>query len=754
MVKIDSRGKEEIRGQLRSRAASYTPEWNLDPESPDIAAALALACADMFEGTVRKINSLPLKNEIAFFNTVDFSLLSAAPSEGYVSFGLSSEDVGTTEVPKGTVLSSYAGDGEPVRFETLDEVLVSPAKIAAAFCVDDSLDRIGRYETVSSFGKGLFSLPGGNLQTHVLTMTHPYAFNIATEGELCLCFYRGAGAPLVSSAIGALADTENVKIEYLTAEDGYVPFRDVRERGGRLYLRKQADMPAMICSEEQPALRITASDISSVNELSYSYAEVMPSGKEIVPDMIYNGSTELGTDIFFPFGERFQLFSEIYIGCAEVLDKRGAVVTLSFDLSMIKVPIENQIEDEIKWKWIANKDSFKERASYEITITEVIWEYYNGSGWSRLFRDGSYSDIFNYTQGVTGSFRTMTFVCPKDISPVFVGTGEDMFIRARVIKAENLYKLRGNYLSPQIRNISFEYHYEERGCRILDSSTFNCLEEKICDNSGEFSPFYGTGVKGRAVYLGFDLPPDNGPLRIMWDIREDPLAGRAQLVWEYLSESGWKHMNMVDETESFTAAGLTIFLDNHDFKKERIFGETLYWIRISDKSGAFASGSAALPVIDGIYYNCVRAVNTDSHREESFAMNVYTENAEFALSMGGLLDIELWVNEYPSLTEEERAALLGEGRLDEVTDGAGLITEQWVKWQEVSTFITEDSSTRCFIADRSRGIVTFGNGRKGRIPSASNTDNIRIIYTTGGGRRSNAAPGEINSMVRHQAKEI
>ncbi|MBR6101215.1 MAG: baseplate J/gp47 family protein [Ruminococcus sp.] len=747
MVKIDSRGRQEIREQLKKRAAGYTPEWNLDEESPDIAAALALACADMFEGTVRKINSLPLKNEIAFFNTIDSSLLPAAPSEGYVSFGLSSEDMGTTEVPKGTVLSSYGGDGEPVRFETLDEVLVSPAKIAAAFCVDDSLDRIGRYETVTSFEQGLFSLPRENLQTHTLTMSHPYAFNIDTEGVLCLCFCRGAGAPLMSSAVAALADS-SVKIEYLSADQGYVPFEDIHERGGRLYLRKQRDMPAIVSGGEQPALRITAPDIAPVKELCYSYAEALPSGRGIVPDMIYNGNTELNPDQFFPFGERFQLFSEIYIGCAEVLDKRGASVTLSFDLNMIKVPIENQIEDEIKWKWIANKDSFKERASYEIAITEVIWEYYNGYGWSRLFKGSEYSDIFNYTQGVTGSFRSMTFICPEDMSPVFVGACEDVFIRARVIKAENLYKLRGNYISPEIRNISFEYHYEDRGCRITDSAICNCLEEKSCGEGEEFTPFYGTGVKGRAVYLGFNVHPDNGPLRIMWDVREDPLAQRSELVWEYLSESGWKHMNMVDETESFTAAGLTIFLDNHGFKREHIFGEELYWVRISDRGGAFAAGNAAPPVIEGIYYNSVRAVNTDSHREETFAMNVYTENAEFALSMKSLLDVEVYVNEYPSVTEEERRLLLDEGRLREVTDSAGMITEQWVKWQEVSTFITENGSSRCFIADRSRGTVTFGSGRKGRIPSASASDNIRIIYTTGGGRRSNAAPGEINSMER------
>ena len=749
MVKVDSRGRKEIRETLRKRAASYTPEWNMDMDDPDIAAALALACADMFEGTVRKINNLPLKNEIAFFNTIDSSLLSATPSEGYVSFGLSSADVGTTEVPKGTVLSAYAKDGEPVHYETLDEVLVSAAKIKAAFCVDDGLDLIERYGSTESFEQGMFSLPGNNLQTHVLTMDHPYAFHIATEGDLCLCFYQKGGLTLKSNVLGVLADSGNVTIEYYAGEErGYVPFREVHERNGKLYLHKQADMPEIVREGTEHALRFTVRDITKVKNFRYAFAEAMPTGKRIVPEIVYDGNAELGVDSFFPFGERFQIYNEIYIGCGEVLDKRGAVITLSFDLNMIKVPIENQIEDEIQWKWVANKDSFKERTSYEISITEVIWEYYNGYGWSRLFRDGQYSDIFNYTQGVMSSFRSMTFVCPDDIDTAFVGAGGNMFIRARILKADNLYKLRGFFLSPQIRNISFEYYYTERGCRLSDMRTFNCLEEKVCEPGTEFTPFYGTNCKGRSVCLGFPVAPDNGPLRILWDVRENPHAKRTELTWEYLSEKGWKSMNMVDETESFTAEGLTIFLDNHGFARKQLFGEELYWVRIRDEAGVYASGAAMMPVIDGIYYNSVRAVNVDSHKEENFAMNVYSENAEFALSKQGLLDVEVYVNEYPALTGEECRLLQSEGRLREVTDNAGLVTEQWVRWNEVGTFITENGSSRSFITDRSKGTVMFGNGRKGKIPPVSNIDNVKVIYTTGGGKRSNAEPGKIDSMER------
>ncbi|MBR6874532.1 MAG: hypothetical protein IKN17_13595 [Ruminococcus sp.] len=753
MVKIDLRGRDEIKEQLKKRAASYTPEWNMDTEDPDIAAALALAAAEMFEGTLRKINGLPLKNEIAFFNMIDSSLLPSAPSEGYVSFQLASEDIGSAEVPAGTVLSSYAVDGEPVRFETLDEVLVSAARIQAAFCTDSDRDRIGRYDSTDSFPEGLFALPGDDLQSHVLRVAHPYAFNIRSEGELAVCFYRSGGAPLLSDAVRAVADTGAVRIEYHTAEQGYVPFRHIRESGGRLLLSKEPDMPPVVPDEDGTSVRITVSDVSAVREFSYAYAEVMPSGRGIAPDTVFDGSTELNTDAFFPFGERFQLFNEIYIGCGEVLDKRGAVITVTFDVNLFRVPIENQLEDGIKWKWVANKEDFKERINYEISVTEVIWEYYNGYGWSRLFKDSSYSDIFNYTQGVMTSLRSMTFLCPEDISPAFVGAGENMFIRARILKAENLYKLRGFYIAPQIRNLSFEYYYAGTGCRIGVSSAVNCLEERSYDPAGgisgeAFTPFYGTDGTGRTVYLGFTAPPDNGPYRIFWDIREDPLAARPKLTWEYLTASGWKHMNMVDETESFTVAGTTIFLDNHGFEKKSVFGEELYWVRISDAAGAYAAGTSSPPVIAGVYYNSVRAVNCDSRREEYFAMNVYTENAAFTLSTSGLLSIEVSVNEFATLSEDECARLRQEGRLTEVCDSSGMVRERWVRWEEVSTFIGGDSSSRIYIADRSSGTVTFGSGRKGRIPPASDTENIRVIYTAGGGKRSNVAAGQISTMER------
>ena len=725
----------------------------MDLSRPDIAAALAMASAEMFEGTVKKINGLPLKNEIAFFNLINACLKPAQPSEGYVSFCLSTDDAEPVEVPKGTALTSYAGDNEPIHFETLDDVLVSSSRIVSSFCVDDSSDHIGRYEDIVNNRSQLFSLSNENLQSHTLTLSHPYAFHISSSGEMRIGVFHQGGVPVLSDAVKALTDSSTARIEYFTPKQGYVPFRNVQYKNGELVLVKNEKMPPVEADESGNVLRITVNDLSSLRELSFSYMNVKPSGSLVTPDSVTDGITELEINSFFPFGERFQIFNEVYIGCAEVLDKRGAVINVSFDMNILQVPIENQLDDDgIKWKWIANKSDFKERTAYKITITQVIWEYYNGYGWSRLFPDNSYSDIFHYDEGVTSSFKTMSFVCPEDMSKVFAGAKEDYYIRARVLKADNLYKLKGFYMSPLIRNLSFDYHYDDEGCRIDQMNAVNCLEEISYSERDtaiekEFVPFYSTGDAGRTVYLGFSLPLENGPLCTLWDIAEDPLAVKPELNWEYYSDRGWKHLNIVDETNGFTTVGLTVFLDNHGFVRKRLFGEELFWVRITDVKGVFRNDSAC-PVIKRISHNSVMTRNVDSHREDRFAMNVYTEDREFSLSASGILDISVYVNEYLTISDEEAAALEKEGRIRRITDSSGIITELWVRWNEVDTFIMEAPLSRSYTVDRGKGTITFGNGRKGRIPSASDEDNIIAYYTTGGGARTNVAAEAVSGMER------
>lgn len=755
MVKVDDRDRDYIVRQMLERSKSYTPEWIMDCKRPDIGAVLALAYADMLVGTLKKVNGTPLKNKIAFFNMVDASLLPAAPSEGYVSFTLSADDVGSTPIEKGAVMSSYTGEGDTMHFETCDDILVSPAKIVRIFCADDSEDFIGEYENFAEEKTALFTLPPVNLQSHIMRISHPFAFDVRSEGSIALRFFRTSGTLAGNDSLTALAASSAADIEYYAGEDnGFVHFSDVRVSGGDLLLVKDAKLPPVTADEEGFSIRVTVKDVSCFENFSFSHIEALPSGFSIVPEVVTDGNVEYDINEFYPFGERFRLFDEVYFGCGEVLGKRGAEITMSFDMSVVEVPIENQLdEDGINWKWIANKKDFKEAKSYRIAITGVIWEYFNGSGWSRLFRDDKYADLFNMIQGVTSSFKSITFTCPEDMSEVFVGAHSGCYIRARVLKAENLYKTKGWYMTPKVRNISFEYHYGNSGRRVNDIVTYNNIEERrydpisVSDYEG-FVPFRCAGASERTVYLGFDLPPDNGPTRILWDVEEDPLSLHPKLQWKYLTANGWLPMNIADETESFTKVGLTVFLDNHGFKKTKLFGEEHYWVAVTDIKNAYKTKRYGTPIINRIVFNAVRAVNVDSHREEYFAMNIYTENAEFSLASASVLDLDLYVNEFSSITEAEVMALEKDDRIIRVTGNGGMDTEIWVKWKEVNSFAIEDNSSRCYTVDRSGGKFMFGNGRKGRIPPVSDINNIRVLYTTGGGERTNIDAGNITGLER------
>ncbi|MCR4780967.1 MAG: baseplate J/gp47 family protein [Ruminiclostridium sp.] len=755
MVKVDNRNKEDIVAEIVERSKSYTPEWNMDASDPDIGAVLALAYADMLAGTLKKVNGTPVKNEIAFFNMVDASILPASPSEGYVSFTLSADDVGSTPIEKGAVMSSYSAEGDTMHFETCDDILVSPARIEKIFCADDSEDHIGEYENFAESRLGLFGLPPVNLQSHTMCISHPFAFDIRTEGQIGLRFFRKGGSPAGNTGVKLLADPGAADIEYYAGEDaGFVKFAEVRESDGDLVLVKDPKLPAVAADEEGTNIRVTVRKMAGFESFFFSRIEAMPQGKTIIPDHITDGNVEYDINDFYPFGERFQLFNEVYFGCAEALDKRGAEITMSFDMDIVEVPIENQLEDDgINYKWVASKKDFKEAKSYKIAITGVIWEYFNGGGWSRLFPDSTHADLFNIVQDVTACFKSITFKCPEDMTEVFVGAHSGFYIRARVLKAENLYKTKGWYLSPHIRNISFEYHYEDTGCRISDIVTMNNLEEQSFEQSaaasGEnFTPFRCAGAEDRTVYFGFSAPPDNGPMRILWDIDEDPITTHPKLAWRYLTARGWKPMNIADETEGFTKVGLTVFLDNHGFEKTKLFGEELYWVSAADTEDLYRTKRCGLPVVNKIYFNSVRAVNVDSHNEEYFAMNIYTENAEFTLASPNVLDLTLYVNEFPGISEQDMAKLTEEGRVTAVAGSDGIDTELWVRWREVNSFAMEDKDSRCYVIDRSSGRITFGNGRKGRVPPLSDVGNIRVIYTTGGGERTNVTPGSITGLER------
>ena len=58
---------------------------------------------------------------------------------------------------------------------------------------------------------------------------------------------------------------------------------------------------------------------------------------------------------------------------------------MSFNLDFVSIPLEYDVaEDPVEWKWITDRSNLRPNPEYDVTIEEIIWEYYNGSGWARL----------------------------------------------------------------------------------------------------------------------------------------------------------------------------------------------------------------------------------------------------------------------------------------------------------------------------------------------------------------------------------
>ena len=87
--------------------------------------------------------------------------------------------------------------------------------------------------------------------------------------------------------------------------------------------------------------------------------------------------------------------------------------------------------------------------SAEVMADYVLWEYLSTTGWKRLFKDEYINALFN---GTTEGAVSLEFVCPQDMAEFTEGEGTGR-IRARLLRAENIYQIPAVYKCPFISGI-------------------------------------------------------------------------------------------------------------------------------------------------------------------------------------------------------------------------------------------------------------------------------------------------------------
>lgn len=732
---------EDILQRMAAVAANYTPEWNFSPDDPDIGLTLAYLYADMTEDTIRQLDRLGDKNCLAFFNSMGATPCSTSSARGFAVFRLVQNAPCGTEMDAGTGLTADVSgdDGGSARFETEEDLYVTPAQPTCLYLTDGSKDGIYRLsDNLQKPGTSivLFREKGENLQRHELYLAHNEVLDIRGGADIEITMYSRKGQRLQDKMLQALANPEAVRFSYWTGE-AWQEFSQVSARHGSLFLRKEPSLPAFgrmqMGGTENYVFRCQVMDIAATGHISVEDIRLGSSGTGLVPQYIYGASMECNLKEFFPFGERMNLYEEVYFGSEEALTKRGALVTLNFLLDFAQVPSESASEDApIEWKWVMKDSELRSDPEYDITVDEVIWEYFNGTGWSRLFPDSEYSDIFRAGSAATSRQKTMTFVCPKDMTPILVNSCETCYIRARILKINNLYKVKGKYISPIIGNPTFSYDYREVQKLPQMLHIENNMEQytfsgsKFWESDQTIHILKGLTEKEKCLYLGFHLPPVGSPLRMLW-VMEDILTGhRGALRWEYESSRGFREMNVADLTNELSRSGSVTFVGQEDFQKTSRFGQDMYWIRLRDESGFYSDSNRRLiyPVLQSLWMNAVEIRHTEREMTERFTLDYYEENCCFRLMRGNIERI-----------------------LVEVLEGSGE-EEHWITWEEVPDLELYPGGSRICQVDRNEGILKFGNGSHGRVPPFGKHEGIRVHYRCGGGLRGNVGPGKVNKLNR------
>lgn len=761
-LEFDQRTRKEILEQIRQKAISYVPEWRFDMENRDIGTALAIVYAQMLSGTVKKVNYLPYKNEISFFNTLEAELLAAVPSKGYITLSVVNSEVRGEEVPAGIeVVAQTKMEGkETISFETLDDIFVTPATPNCILEVSAENDYIGELYHSDFENKEivLFGNHAANIQEHFFCFASEEAFHIKESGKITLHFFLN-GERVSKEYLEILGNSQYAVFEY-TSNEGYVPFEHVKTEGNKLVLHiEKGKKPFMKQREknnkkENYWIRCKVKDITPLQRFCFDSLQIATSCQQVKPDNIFANGYDVNKEEFFPFGEQFSDYNEVYFSSEEVFGKKGSIITIAFYLDFMKIPFDNQEENETEWEWVMKKSDFKPDMEFDITINEVVWEYYNGQGWTTLFKNNKYGDIFSTEHGIIGQYKKITFICPKDIEPILVNACESYCIRARVTKINNLFKTKGNFISPIIGNVLLKYDYESRPVKPDVFCTENNREYKSYyfpaeGNLERIVPFYGLKEESDTLYLGFDQAPVGGPIKILFDVLEQKHKEYRSLLWEYYNGTTWVELDMVDETENFSKTGIVTLMGTKDCICQNIYQYNKYWIRITDISGSYTDMEKSHPCLTGIYMNSVKVRQKDREDIEYFHMEVYQENILFSLLYERVYECEVYVDEMGYLSRQEMESLKKIHKFYPDYQKNGEIERAWVKWERVEDFLDSHSESRHFVLNKNKGTIQFGNGRKGKIPPTGKVDNIKVIYKTGGGEITNVPAGSITQLGKY-----
>lgn len=754
MPKLSSKDRQDILEELRALAASYVPEWRWDERQPDAGAVLAHIYAELMENTISKYNRSMYNHYLSFLNLLGTRLMPPSPAEGMVSVGVVPGS-GGVHIPQGTAVYAAAEtEMGRVFYETTEAVYALDTEVDRVFFTSAQRDSIvcaydrSREENgpIRLFDFGAYP----ELQSHVLYFREDELFYTKDRLDLTVQVAHARSAKQRGRAMELLADPAAAVWEYHSAGGWRAVEQVAATAQGIRLISQRGSVPVEGEDGEKRGLlrcRLRRVPPGSVYLTGVSW---LGQGGNLAADTLSCGVTELPGKDFSPFGDVLSIFTDFNLSSREVFTKPGAIIELDFELDFFKTPIERPPEpDGTQYRSFMTEEDFGTVQEQDVVIERVLWEYWNGLGWARLFPTGENEDLFTPKERAE-RHRKLTFVCPPDMADVAVGAAEGPFLRARIDKLSSMVVRAGHYIVPFVRRLEMGYRYEIpiQSREILVESN---LETRLCPLPDPgLEPLITAGLcPAPAMYLCLTGPLSDGPVRVFWDVEEGIHPEPIPLLWEYYGRTssgapGWKSIEAMDLTRNGTQSAVVTLVGKKDFVRARFFGAEGYFVRLVDTDRRYdGADPRKCPVIRGIWPNTVPVIQRERRAPEYFYVARGEGGKRCRLSAANVSQVEVWVNEQGALSVKEEEALLQSPEVEVERSLEGTITGIWVPWREVNRLESAGPEDRVFAMEYAQGAVCFGDGRHGRIPPDRVDESIRISYCTCDGAVGNIEPNRI-----------
>lgn len=503
---------------------------------------------------------------------------------------------------------------------------------------------------------------------------------------------------------------------------------------------------------------------------AYSSIDLTLSVEGQAPDKVFADATALDvTKPFYPMGQQPQPGTAFYFTSAEIFSKPGAAVRMAIA------------------RTASPQDAGAVSGSTALAH-QVHWQYWNGRQWTPL-------PVSAVAQGDSPDLdrtEVVDFVVPPDMEPVVVNGETARWVRVRLqsgaygytrtiafdtgTSAANTF----TYVAaqpPVLSSVALGYTWQygplhaERVISFNDFAYADRTEEARWPGT-TFQPFERIADATPALYLGFDKKAPVGQLGLFFDVREAPgdTTGPA-LTWEYWNGLEWRRTPTDDGTGHLRRPGIINVLAQADDAPHARFGRALHWLRARLKE----DGPPGAPVCAAIAPNAVWASERRTLRDLPIGTSNGTPDQAFVVTQtpvlagehlevrelsGGRANVEWRVlamelsHGDSSVVTALEAALAREGADPDVVhhplrlrrDRRKRVTEAWVRWSVRDELRLSGPTDRHYALDRARGVVTFGDGRTGRVPPGGAAVLMRQM-TAGGGTRGNVGSGAIAQLL-------